>query len=326
MLKKIITTSLVLVVALNFFAQAKKPTIMIKPADDWMNQPYPNQPNVNFMMEFDNQGLKEMRPNYEVALLKYSNLNSVIGKIDAEMRKDGFETVLLETTLKELKQNQAENDARVGMKDKAPADPIEELRAVAKADIEFLVYWKVKKQGPRHAIESFRLQGIDTYTNKPVAYAEGSGDWASINEVSEGDLLREAILSKMDGFKAELMATFTKMFEEGREVVLEISVAPQWGKTLQSTFQGDELNIKIEDWVNDNTKKHRFGAPTLSKMNMTFKGCKIELYNASGRAQDAGVWVRPLKKYLTELGVPNVLVDPVGLGRVKLFLSDKSPE
>lgn len=325
MIKKTILILLALIININLFAQAKKPTIMIKPSDDWMNQPYPNQPNVNFMMEFDNQGLKERRPNYEEALVKYPNLNSVIGKIDAEMRKDGFETVLLETTLKELKQKRAEDAVR-SMKGQKSVDPIEQLRAVAKADIEFSVFWKIKRQGPRHAIETFRIQGIDTYTNKPVAYAEGSGDWAFISEVSEADLLREAVLSKMDGFKAELMTSFTNMFAQGREVVLEISTAPDWEKNLQSNFQGDELNIKIEDWISDNTKNHKFGSPEVSETNMTVKGCKIELFNAAGRPQDAALWVRPLKKYLVELGVPGVLVAPVGLGRVQIFLSGKAPE
>jgi hypothetical protein len=325
MIKKIFTMFLVLAVASNLLAQAKKPTIMIKPSDDWMNQPYPNQPSVNFMMEFDNQGLKEMRPNYEEAILKYANLNSVIGKIDEEMRKDKFETILLETVLKELKQKRAEDAVRSIKKQKI-IDPIESLRATAKADIEFSVYWKIIKQGPRHRIEAFRLQGIDTYTNKPVAYAEGSGDWASISEVSEGDLLREAVISKMDGFKAQLLNSFNIMFEEGREVVIEIATAPEWEKNLQSTFKDDELNLKIEDWISDNTKNHRFGSPTVSETNMTVKGCKIELFNAAGRPQDAATWVRPLKKYLTELGVPGVLVDPVGLGRVQIFLSGKTAE
>ncbi len=305
---------------LDSFGNAKKPTIMIKPSDDWMSLP-----NTNFMMEFDNQGLIERRPNYEEAFIKYPNLNSVIAKIDAEMRKDGFETKSLDFTLKEIKQNRAEDLIRTKTGEKT-IDPIEQIRIAAKADIEFVVYWKIIKQGPRHRIESFRLQGIDTYTNKPLAYAEGSGDWASMSEVSESDLLREAVVSKMDGFKAELLKSFNMMHEKGREVVVKISTAADWDKNLYSNFNGDELNLKIEDWINENTKNHQFGSPEVSKTNMTINGCRIELNTSTGKAQDAREWVRPLKKYLFELGVPGVIVVPVGLGKVEIFLSNEKPE
>ena len=42
------------------FAQAKKPTLMILPSDNWCEQRY-------FMTEFDNQGTKQKVPNYKQA-------------------------------------------------------------------------------------------------------------------------------------------------------------------------------------------------------------------------------------------------------------------
>jgi hypothetical protein len=314
-MKKIALVFNFLLLASLAFGQAKKPTIMIMPSDDWCVEN-------RYIMQFDNQGVPETRSDFEAAFLTYPNLNSVIGKIDAEMRKDAFPTVLMINELKNLKQQRAEDAVRKA-KGQIIIDPIQKLREGAKADFEFKVYWKVVKQGPRHRIESFRLQGIDTYTGKAVGYAEGAGDWASASEVSEGDLLREAIQSKMDGFKSELQTTFNTMFQQGREVIVSVATAPDWEKNLNSTFaDGDELNEIIETWIAANTKEHRYGSPETNKNNMLAKGCMIPLFNENNMPIDAKGWVKPLKKYLlNDLKIPGVCVYPVGLGKVEIFLS-----
>jgi hypothetical protein len=306
------------------FGQLIKPSIMIKPADDWMMLPYPDRPNVNFMKDYINQSNEvEKKPNYEEALIKYPNLNNVIGKIDAEMRKDNFETILLDNALKQLKQNAAEDEVRLSQEKKIK-DPIEALRTAAGADIEFNVYWKVLKQGPRQRIESFRLQGVDSYTGKPMAYAEGSGEWASAYDVTEADLLKEAVQSKMDKFKNELMESFTRLISQGREIKIKVSIMKNWDKNFESELGGDELGYLIEDWITKNSK-----APGTSKgggktKNIEFTGFKIALRNEQGIAQDPKRWSRPLKKYLNGLGVPSVEIIQIGLGSIEIFLGQST--
>jgi hypothetical protein len=96
-MKKITLVFNLLLLASLAFGQAKKPTIMIMPSDDWCVEN-------RYVMQFDNQGVPETRSDFEAAFLTYPNLNSVIGKIDAEMRKDAFPTVLMINELKNLKQ------------------------------------------------------------------------------------------------------------------------------------------------------------------------------------------------------------------------------
>jgi hypothetical protein len=47
------------------FSQAKKPTLMILPSDNWCEQRY-------FTTEFDNQGTKQKVPNYKQAFQEYT--------------------------------------------------------------------------------------------------------------------------------------------------------------------------------------------------------------------------------------------------------------
>ena len=64
-------------------AQAKKPTLMILPSDNWCVQRY-------FITEFDNQGTKMKVPNYKQAFQEDSEIGQVISKIGSLMIDRGF--------------------------------------------------------------------------------------------------------------------------------------------------------------------------------------------------------------------------------------------
>jgi hypothetical protein len=302
------------------YGQAKKPSIMVVPSKDWCQEN-------GFMDVFDNQGVTEYVPAFERALINYPPLNSMIEKIGSEMAKDGFRLELMTAKLDELKQIRAEEAVRK-TKDGAGTvaiNPIDKLRQTAKTDIEFQVYWKIGKQGLEKRITEFRLVGVDTYTNLPVASTSGSGEWADAADISDPDLLREAVLSKMDVFKADLMKSFEEMFKNGRSIKLNIRVWDSWGKDLESTdfgTEGKELAEIIEDWIYDNTVEHRFGSPTKTETRMDINEIKIPIYDEKGRALDAGKWAGGLVNYLKTLGI-EVKKDPVGLGKVNLFIGAK---
>ncbi|HRP60678.1 MAG TPA: DUF6175 family protein, partial [Vicingus sp.] len=75
-MKKIIsiTLSFVLLSALAF-GQAKKPTIMVVPSDNWCI-------TNGFFLEFDNQGTKVKIPDYKRAFQENSDLNLVISSLN----------------------------------------------------------------------------------------------------------------------------------------------------------------------------------------------------------------------------------------------------
>ena len=81
---QLLIVGLVLFASTNdVFGQAKKPTLMILPSDNWCEQRY-------FMTEFDNQGTKQKVPNYKQAFQEDTEIGQVISKIGSLMIDRGF--------------------------------------------------------------------------------------------------------------------------------------------------------------------------------------------------------------------------------------------
>ena len=108
-MKKIVLTLCILLHALISFSQAKKPTIMVVPSDVWCN-------DNGYMMEFDNQGKKVKVPDYKRALQENADLLLVISKINEMMAERGFPLKNLESSLKTL-ENESAEDALLSSKD-----------------------------------------------------------------------------------------------------------------------------------------------------------------------------------------------------------------
>lgn len=228
----------------------------------------------------------------------------------------------LNQTLRDIRQTRLESTVRgtIGQNE------IDQVRNTAKADIEMHLYWKIERQGPRSRISDFRIVGIDTYTNKEIASIDGSGQWVSNSSASEADLLREAVLAKMDGFKGALMNHFKDMFENGREITLTVTTSSEWGKNLSTENYGDdELSYLISDWVAENSVKGRAGSKSSSSSTISFKGLRIPLFNENNQQMDAKEYARGLRNYLRSIGIPSseIEVDGVGLGRVIVILGPK---
>lgn len=107
-------------------AQAKKPTIMIVPSDVWCNQN-------GFMKTFYNQEEQVNVPDYKRAFQENSDLLLVISKINGLMAQRGFPLKNLESELKSLEAESAE-DALLTSKNGADVaeSPIDKLRKNAK--------------------------------------------------------------------------------------------------------------------------------------------------------------------------------------------------
>lgn len=299
------------------FGQAKKPTLMVVPSDAWCNEH-------GFMQNFDNQGMTSSVPNYAVALQNNKDLNNVISKINSLMADRGFPLKDLQQTIKSINNIAAEDmvtTSKAG--DGLMENPIDRLRATAKADIILELDWSVNTSGPKKTI-TFNLRGLDAYSNKQVAGAEGTGAPSFAADVPT--LLEEAVLNHIDNFNNQLQAHFDDMFENGREVVLDIRVFDNGsGVDLESEFDGEELTTLIEDWVNDNTVQHRFNLSDATETRMLFEQVRIPLYRPNGTTpMDTREFARQLQKYLK--GAPCNLTSKVvqqGLGRARVIIGDK---
>ena len=301
-------------------AQAKKPTIMVVPSDVWCN-------TNGYMMEFDNQGTTVKVPDYKKALQEDAVLLQVISTLNGLMGERGFPLKNLESALKTLESNSAE-DAMMTNKDgmEASESPIDMLKKVAKADIIMQLTWTLNETGPKKSV-SFNLQGLDAYTDKQVATATGTGAPSFTAEIPV--LLEEAVLSHIDNFNSSLMTHFDDLFANGREVIIRIKKWDDWEYDLESEIgdSGDELGYLIEDWMADNTVEGRFSTTDATESMMLFEQVRIPLYierNGRQRALDTRGFARMLSKYLKSepLGIVNK-VTTKGLGRATIYLGAK---
>ena len=316
-MKKTFITTILLIAQVILFSQAKKPSLMIVPADDWCMKN-------NYSQEIDNQGVKQIIVDYNKAILN-SELMNVITKVNGLMAERGFPLKDLSASLRSL-QNQSAEDAMLMSKEGAEINetPIDKLKAVAKADIIMQIYWEVNELGFEKSV-TFRLRAIDAYTDKQVASASGTGNPSMSSESAV--LIEEAILDHIDNFNSTLQNHFDDMFENGREVILRIKTWDTWDYDLETEeFGDDELGILIEDWVSDNTMKGRFSTSDATETMMLFEQVRIPLYyerNGQQRALDCRRWTKGLKKYLSsEFEIDSKLMMK-GLGQAQLIIGGK---
>lgn len=319
-MKKIfIALTLVLTGVTLAFGQAKKPTLMVVPSDAWCNKN-------GYMMEFDNQGTKVKIPDYKKAMQEDTDLLLVIASINDMMAERGFPLKNMESAIKTLESNAAEDNMRMSKDGASVAEnPIDALKKVAKADIIIQMTWTVNQTGPKKSI-TFILQGLDAYTDKQIAGANGTG--APSFSAEAPVLLKEAVTSHIDNFTGSLQTHFEDMFENGREIIVRIQTwdGGDFDGDLETEMGPDdeELGVIIEDWMADNTVKGRFSTTDATETMMLFEQVRIDLYNAKGRAQDARRFVKGLSKVLKNEPylIPNKVVMK-GLGRATIILGGK---
>jgi hypothetical protein len=319
-MKKIfITCSLVLAGITLAFGQAKKPTLMVVPSDVWCN-------TNGYMMEFDNQGTKVKIPDYKKAMQENADLLLVISSINGMMAERGFPLKNMESAIKTLESNAAEDNMRMSKDGASVAEsPIDALKKVAKADIIIQMTWTTNQTGPKKSI-TFNLQGLDAYTDKQVATAAGTG--APSFSAETPVLLQEAVTAHIDNFTASLQTHFDDMFANGREIIVRIQTwdGGDFDGDLETEMGPDdeELGTIIEDWMADNTVKGRFSTTDATETMMLFEQVRIDLFNAKGRAQDARRFVKGLSKMLKSEPylIPNKVVMK-GLGRATIILGGK---
>ena len=228
-MKKIIATVLSIFYLTLSFGQAKKPTLMIIPNDNWCH--------VNgYEIETQNQGLKVVSPDYERALRENSDLGNVITKINGLMGDRGFPLKTLEESLKKIKQDAAE---QMVMTSKTSGSSVSEsaydkLTSVAKADIILKLGWTVTKSGFNKTIQ-INLEAVDAYTGKSIASQNPPGNPSSTADMPT--MLSEAVLSIIDNFNARLQSYFDDLFTNGREVIVKVSKFDSWDGDFEKVYE-----------------------------------------------------------------------------------------
>lgn len=315
MKKKIVIVLVIIFASLQGFSQAKKPTLMVLPSDLWCIKN-------GYFDEIKTQGGSTKVPNYKKAFQENADLLLVISKINGLMAERGFPLKNAESVLKSLEQESAEVNLTTSKDGSGISEsPIDKLKRTAKADIVIQLTWTVNQAGPKKSI-TFNLQGLDSYTDKQIATAAGTGTPSFSAETPV--LLEEAVLAHLDNFNGTLQTHFDDMFENGREITIRIRKFESWTGDLETEYAGKELSVVIEDWMKSNCVKGRFSTTDVTESQMYMEQVRIPLYDANGRAIDARGFCRDLQKMLSS--APYAVVSKLttkGLGQATLILGSK---
>lgn len=315
-MKKSIITIVAVILSFAALGQAKKPTIMVVLSDVWCVQN-------NFSTTYNNQGVTETVPDYNKALQNDANLLLAIGKINSMMAERGFPLKDLQSVTKSVNQKNAEDNMIQSKTSGAglAENPIDRLRRVAKADIIMQLTYTLNVMGPKYSI-TYNLQGLDAYSNKQIAGAQGTGKQTFTAELPV--LLEEAVVNNMDNFCDQLMTYFEDIQENGREVSVDIRVFDNGsGLDLETEFGGMELSEIIDDWMSDNTVSHVFNKSDGSETFIQYEQVRIPLYKTNGQQMDTESFVRELRKYLRDKYKIESKVMTRGLGRCILAIGEK---
>lgn len=292
---------------------------MVVPSDNWCIK---NE----YTQMYDEMGTQKTLPDYKMALQNETDLLMTIGKINTMMADRGFPLVNLESALKNLEQEGAEI-AMLGSKSGGgiAESPIDILQRTANADIIIQLTYVINQTGPQRSI-TFMLQGLDAYTNKQIAGAQGTGEPSFATETPV--LLEEAVLAHIDDFNSRLQDHFDDLFENGREIVFQTRI---WDTGMidfeeEFNYKGETLELGeiIEDWVYDNTVQGRYNTSNYTENVIRFDQVRIPLYDDRGRANDTRRWMRDLRSMIG--GTPfnqECKIYTRGLGEVWLIVGEK---
>jgi hypothetical protein len=311
-----IATFCLLVSTSTLFAQAKKPTLMILPSDNWCEQRY-------FMTEFDNQGMKQKVPNYKQSFQEDTELGQVISKIGSLMIDRGFPLKDAEQELKAIEARNAEDNMTTSTSSGSSISesPLDKLKNKAKADIIIQIWWKVSKTDNGKVV-SFVLEAFDAYTSKRIASSTGNGSPNNSDIVPV--LLQNAILANIDPFAAQLQSHFDDMFTNGREILLTVKKWNSWDKNMETEIEGKEITDYVNEWMQKNTVKGRFNRSDASENIIRCDQVRIPLFDANNNAIDARQFAKGLQKYLKAAPFNfEVKLMTRGLGEAILVLGEK---
>jgi hypothetical protein len=314
-MKKIFIALAIAFVTIATFGQAKKPTLMVVPSDNWCKQN-------GYMLKFDDQGTSVELPDYKKAIQGSSDLLLVTAKISELMADRGFPCKLLEQELKKLSEENAEDEVLTSKTGSGVSEsPIDKLNKSAKADIIIQVTWSVNQTGPKKSV-TYILQGIDPYTGKQIASASGTGAPSFSAELPV--LLQEAVLANMDNFNNQLQAHFDDMFANGREIIVRVKKFDSWSDDFEAEVDGKEIGDHIEDWFAKNTVKGRFNTSDATADQLLFEQVRIPLFDANARALDARGFCKGLQSYLRKppFNLQSKLMMK-GLGQATIVVGEK---
>ena len=271
--------------------QAKKPTIMILPSDNWCNQRY-------FMTNFSDQGNMVKVPNYQQAFLEDTELGQVISKVGQVLTEQGYSLKDAEQEIKSMSIKTAEDNVTTSKKSGASLveSPLDQLKRRVKSDVIIQLWWQVNRTGSGNSA-SFTLEAFDAYTNKRIATSTGTTK-PSLDIIPI--LLSKAVKENIKPFDSQMDKWFADQSKRGREISLTVRCWDSWDKDLEEEYNGEELTDCIQSWLQQNCVNGTFNLSDGTESFAQFEQVRIPLFDDKGKVMDARAFATKLRKYLQQ--------------------------
>lgn len=313
-MKKIIAfTFFVCCACLGQAQQADMPTIIIFPDDAWMN-------DHSYMNTVDNDGETEYIPRYNDAFVQNREMGTAIQAVQKVLTERGFQHEDLQSLLKDMKRERAEELANAADGDGAEKGAMDELLQQARPDIRVDLDYSVKPMGPRNYIQ-FRLKAVDAYCNDQIASCEGSVEGTT----DPIDLaLRKVIAGKCDEFCEQIINYFMDLRENGRQITVIFRAADGSGIDFKKDEIGNDEDT-YDDYLHQWIRKHAVNKAG-KKGRMTnkmceFKNVRIPFFDEDGEPTEAETWAKGIRKaFKAETGLKIAKGQGNTLGRVNFLV------
>lgn len=293
--------------------KGKMPIIMVVPATSWCNK---------------NGFFVDGEPDYEQALLQSQELNQAITTLSVRLNQRGFEIKDLNSALRTLKKEAAEEAATLSRyEDKIAETAIDQLRRTAKADIWIEIDWYVNdlKGGSQKSL-TWSMSAIDAYTDFVIGGVSPSTTGATYTSSFQLPIMVEsAIQGQFDPFCNTLISYFRDIEQKGRAIKLNILTWEILRDGLQTEIDDLELSDIIIEWLDKNTVNGKYGTPELnpSGNRMTIEQVRVPIVNAKGKDLSTLSWIKGLQKWLMDEYDMESNASTKGLGQVQVILGGK---
>lgn len=293
--------------------EAAMPTIIVFPADSWMN-------DHGFMNHVMNDGETEYMPRYNDAFVQAREIGTVIQAIQKVLEERKFEHEDLQNLIRDMKRERAEELANAADGDASEKGAMDELMQQARPDIRVDVDYAVQSVGPRKNI-SYTLKAVDAYTSEQVSSVEGTIQMT----MDPIDLaMRKAVAGNCDDFCQQMIDYFLDLRDNGRKINVVFRAAKGAGINFLKDEIGDDGDTYDEflySWVKKHAVRSACKKGRKTGNMVEFKSVRIPFFNADNEPIEAEDWAKGVRKaFRAETGIKVSKGQGNTLGRVNFLV------
>lgn len=296
-MKQIISISLFATMALwTGSMSAEAPSVMLLPDKTWCN-------SNGYVNRIDVGGKTRVIENYEEAFLN-EELTQIKTGVNSIFSQRGFplKDYLAQTEGDDEDEMEEEAFESAETGSSLASNAHDQIMNKAKPDILLKIGWIINQVGFNYSI-SYRLEAVDSYSNKSIAAVTGEGEPVG-RQTPLTASIGESMRSNMDEFCSQLMNHFADIQANGREMRMNFRIIDNGsGVNFNTEYGGKELGSIIYDWMHENTQAHRFNERTATRNRRAYDQVRVPMRDASGKAMNARQFVDRLRKHLSALGI-----------------------